>query len=139
MSRLFWNLGIGIGILNFFRYLDRIFWRHPLRGVLKFLQVTYLPLWSKSLKNTCKGVNYSVGAAHRPVIIQLRCLSSVWQFLLFSSYFQEQLFVTFPVTASDLYLYPLIYISDLYLFRLGIFFKIAFLSLRQEWKLFLLK
>ena len=35
--RLFWNLESGIRNVNFFRYLDRIFWRHSLRGVLKFL------------------------------------------------------------------------------------------------------
>ena len=27
----------------------------------------FLPLWSKGLKNSCKGVNYLVGAAHRAV------------------------------------------------------------------------
>ena len=110
ISRLFWNLGFGIGIVNFFRYLGRIFWNHLVKGVLKFLYVTFLPLGSKSLKNICKGVNYLVGAVHRPVtysnlmFFSGACpgFDSFCYFLAISK--NNYLCWTYPVTSFGIYI-----------------------------------
>ena len=72
------------------------------------------------------------GAAHRPVtysnliVFFLGVCPGFDSFYYFQPIFQNNyLYWTLSVTGFEIYIY--------------IFFKIAFLSLRQEWKLFLMK